>query len=90
MAGWEGFTGINRGYVLELYERFRRDPASVDPETRAVTRAGKRLANHHQPVGILVRERAEQNCVNYAEDRGVRTDPQTQCENSNHCKGGMF
>jgi 2-oxoglutarate dehydrogenase E1 component len=34
MAGWEGFSGINRGYVLELYERFRRDPGSVDPETR--------------------------------------------------------
>src|SRR5206468_3901060 len=36
MAGWEGFSGINRGYVLELYERFRKDPASVDPETRAL------------------------------------------------------
>src|SRR6476646_3235568 len=34
MAGWEGFSGINRGYVLELYERFRNDPASVDAETR--------------------------------------------------------
>src|ERR1041384_7976806 len=36
MAGWEGFTGVNRGYVLELYERFRKDPASVDPESRAI------------------------------------------------------
>ena len=36
MAGWEGFSGINRGYVLEQYERFRKDPASVDPETRAL------------------------------------------------------
>ena len=36
MAGWEGFSGINRGYVLELHERFRRDPSSVDPETRAI------------------------------------------------------
>src|SRR5437879_5138849 len=36
MAGWEGFSGINRGYVLELYERFRKDPASVDPDTRAL------------------------------------------------------
>jgi 2-oxoglutarate dehydrogenase E1 component len=34
MAGWEGFSGINKGYVLERYERFRRDPASVDAETR--------------------------------------------------------
>jgi len=36
MEGWEGFSGINRGYVLELYERFRKDPSSVDPESRAI------------------------------------------------------
>ena len=36
MASWQGFTGLNRGYVLELYERFRRDPTSVDPDTRAL------------------------------------------------------
>jgi 2-oxoglutarate dehydrogenase E1 component len=34
MAGWQEFTGLNRGYVLELYEKYRRDPSSVDPETR--------------------------------------------------------
>ena len=36
MASWQGFTGVNQGYVLELYERFRKDPSSVDPETRAL------------------------------------------------------
>ncbi|NUR53283.1 MAG: 2-oxoglutarate dehydrogenase E1 component [Acidobacteria bacterium] len=36
MSTWQGFTGLNRGYVLELYERFRRDPASVDADTRAL------------------------------------------------------
>jgi 2-oxoglutarate dehydrogenase E1 component len=36
MGPWEGFSGINRGYVLELYERFRKDPSSVDPATRAI------------------------------------------------------
>src|SRR5260221_8095007 len=36
MAGWEGFSGVNRGYVVELYDRFRRDPSSVDPESRAI------------------------------------------------------
>src|SRR5689334_7310055 len=36
MGPWEGFTGINRGYVLELYERFRNDPASIDPASRAI------------------------------------------------------
>src|SRR3954470_14538080 len=28
------FTGINAGYVVELYERYRENPRSVDPETR--------------------------------------------------------
>jgi 2-oxoglutarate dehydrogenase E1 component len=36
MSGWEGFSGINRGYVLELYERFKQDPSAVDPETRTL------------------------------------------------------
>src|SRR5262245_37973874 len=36
MGPWEGFSGVNRGYVLELYERFRKDPASVDPASRAI------------------------------------------------------
>jgi 2-oxoglutarate dehydrogenase E1 component len=32
------FAGVNAGYVLELYERFRQNPESVDPETRATFR----------------------------------------------------
>jgi 2-oxoglutarate dehydrogenase E1 component len=32
--GWEDFQGANAGYVLELYERYRHDPASVDEATR--------------------------------------------------------
>jgi 2-oxoglutarate dehydrogenase E1 component len=28
------FAGANAGYVLELYERYRQNPESVDPETR--------------------------------------------------------
>jgi 2-oxoglutarate dehydrogenase E1 component len=34
MAGWQEFSGINRGYVLELFERYTRDPGSVDEATR--------------------------------------------------------
>ena len=30
------FHGPNAGYILDLYERYRRDPSSVDPATRAV------------------------------------------------------
>ena len=36
MGPWEGFSGVNSGYVLELYERFRKDPSSVDPASRAI------------------------------------------------------
>lgn len=32
----ETFYGPNAGYVLELYERYRQDPASVDEATRAL------------------------------------------------------
>jgi 2-oxoglutarate dehydrogenase E1 component len=35
MSLWDQFTGVNAGYVHELYERFRRDPNSVDEATRA-------------------------------------------------------
>ena len=34
MPAWGDFTGLNRGYVLEQYEKYRRDPASVDAATR--------------------------------------------------------
>src|SRR4029450_3845509 len=34
------FEGVNAGYVLELYERFRQNPESVDPATRAAFEAG--------------------------------------------------
>jgi 2-oxoglutarate dehydrogenase E1 component len=32
---WDEFFGPNAGYVLELYERYQRDPASVDAASRA-------------------------------------------------------
>src|SRR5260370_30841376 len=35
MDDLQGFYGPNAGYVLELYERFLRDPESLDPQTRA-------------------------------------------------------
>ena len=34
MDPWKELAGVNAGYVLELYERYRRDPASVDEATR--------------------------------------------------------
>ncbi|GER85907.1 2-oxoglutarate dehydrogenase E1 component [Dictyobacter vulcani] len=35
MQNLERFYGPNAGYVLELYERYQKDPASVDAATRA-------------------------------------------------------
>src|SRR5690242_7538903 len=32
---WDLFYGPNEGYALELYERYRQDPSSVDALTRA-------------------------------------------------------
>jgi 2-oxoglutarate dehydrogenase E1 component len=39
MYDLETFYGPNAGYVLELYERFRQNPASVDADTRAIFEA---------------------------------------------------
>src|SRR5688500_4352384 len=36
MNPWDQFTGVNAGYVYELYERFQRDPGSVDEATRTL------------------------------------------------------
>jgi 2-oxoglutarate dehydrogenase E1 component len=36
MSDLSAFHGPNAGYVLELYDRYRDDPSSVDPETRAI------------------------------------------------------
>ncbi|MGQ0733613.1 MAG: 2-oxoglutarate dehydrogenase E1 component [Acidobacteriota bacterium] len=33
---WDQFTGVNAGYVYELYDRYRRDPSSVDEAARAL------------------------------------------------------
>ncbi len=45
---WEDFTGINVAYVEELYERYRRHPETLDPETREL------LASFTPPPADLV------------------------------------
>ena len=34
MNPWDQITGANAGYVYELFERYQRDPSSVDEATR--------------------------------------------------------
>ena len=36
MDVWRDIQGVNAGYLAELYERYRRDPNSVDAGTRAL------------------------------------------------------
>ncbi len=36
MKFWNEFSGPNAGYVLELYEKYLQDPASIDEKTRAI------------------------------------------------------
>src|SRR5579885_243943 len=38
MEALHDFHGPNAGYVLELYDRYRQNPESVDPATRAFFR----------------------------------------------------
>jgi 2-oxoglutarate dehydrogenase E1 component len=65
-ASWDDFQGVNRGYVLELYEQYRRDPTSVDettrnllaqlpepPSTAAETRAASTGAEARQLLGAF-------------------------------------
>ena len=33
---WHDFSGPNAAYLLDLYERYRRDPAAVDAITRSI------------------------------------------------------
>ena len=35
MDDWRDFHGPNAGHILELYDRFRQNPESVDAATRA-------------------------------------------------------
>ena len=41
MNPWDQFTGANAGYVYELFERYQRDPSSVDEATRRAFTAWK-------------------------------------------------
>ena len=50
MASWEDFYGPNAGYVIELYERFRSDPDSVDQQTRGFFARAAPPVNLYEPL----------------------------------------
>lgn len=45
---WQEFHGPNAGYILELYDRFMRDPSSVDAATRAAFATWQPPLEKHQ------------------------------------------
>src|SRR5947209_3840525 len=40
LSRWQEFSGPNAAYLADLYDRFRADPESVDPETRRFFEGG--------------------------------------------------
>src|SRR5262245_27535964 len=54
------FSGVNAGYVLELFERYKQNPQSVDPQTRKVFESWRPAADEAagnapaQPTGLEV------------------------------------
>ena len=58
MNPWDQFTGANAGYVYELFERYQRDPSSVDEATRRAF-ASWTSAFAREESGALRRDPAE-------------------------------
>jgi 2-oxoglutarate dehydrogenase E1 component len=55
MNGWQDIKGINAGYLADLYERYRQDPASVDPQTRAAFERGGEPVPIATTAGVATR-----------------------------------
>ncbi|HUR32336.1 MAG TPA: 2-oxoglutarate dehydrogenase E1 component [Vicinamibacterales bacterium] len=64
MTNWQGVTGVNRAYVLELYDRYLKDPNAVDAETRALFSTWTPPADTDQPpAGVVAGEATLQRAV---------------------------
>ena len=51
----EQFAGVNAAYVLELYERYRQNPESVDPETRKAFESWTPETAPGKPIFVVFR-----------------------------------
>ncbi|HLZ62428.1 MAG TPA: 2-oxoglutarate dehydrogenase E1 component [Ktedonosporobacter sp.] len=79
MYDLETFYGPNAGYVLELYERYKQDPASVDEATRAIFAAWSpetQIQSSATGLPSLPRSRGE---IKRADSRGP-VAPQEEAE----------
>jgi hypothetical protein len=50
----------------------------VRQRNRVILTGSRRFIQHHDPVGVPVRQRAQQNRINDAENRGVRANAERQ------------
>ncbi len=68
MSLWREIGGVNEGYLLELYERFLKDPSSLDPATRAAfEKSGPPLPSAEPTASAPQSLRAVVGAVNLAE-----------------------
>ncbi len=63
MTNWQGVTGVNRAYVLELYDRYLKDPNAVDAETRALFATWTPPAEGADEAPVALGESALQKAV---------------------------
>src|SRR5947207_455553 len=88
MRDLETFYGPNAGYVQELYERYLQNPASVDPQTRAVfdswsqdheappvEETGRTDGHVHFQVSDVVAASALTHAIRERGQLGARLDP---------------
>ncbi len=59
LEDWNQFTGLNRAYVLELYERYLSEPESVDPKSRQVLATFRPPESWLEPSGAVTVARGE-------------------------------
>jgi 2-oxoglutarate dehydrogenase E1 component len=71
MTLYSDFHGLNAGYILELYERYRQNPQSVDAATRAYFEKSPPPADGKAPVAAPLSEQIPVDkivgAVNYAQ-----------------------
>ena len=55
MPNWQGVIGVNRAYVLEMHDRYLKDPNAVDADARALFATWtppEDAAAHHPPFSV--------------------------------------
>ncbi|MCY3985900.1 MAG: thiamine pyrophosphate-dependent enzyme, partial [Candidatus Dadabacteria bacterium] len=67
---WKSFHGLNSGYVMDLYERYVRDPSSVDPATETIFK-GWKPDSKYSSLRVGIEPEIEKNGFNQSPVRDV-------------------